>query len=351
MLPKFGAAGGRAANVADGDTPAAKLVEEIGRISSDGAIESANTPGGTAAPLGTTSSGHGRDYVMATLKRHLWNARRFRSPERVRALALEMAADGQTSPILVAQDPAEPGTYFIIDGDTRFLSAKSLHWSTIWALEVEVDLTNPLSVYSKSFKATDGTIPISQIDQAIRWSELIEGKFATLDDIANELGRSKSNVSSMMAYTRLPESILEFISEHIESFPFSVAAELVRISKDQAQDDILALCKHIVAENVSRRGLEEAARRVFGQDGERRQYNKRKQTQISLDIKQGDNAIGQFRTFDTGAIEFKIAPEAKMPEGARDHIAGILKIVAEAAGKGDIAEMKQVLQAKLREIE
>lgn len=354
LLPKFGATAARSTTISEDDNPAAKVVAELQRLGTDeshrGAVAS-NRVVGEIAPTHSDGLGHGRDYAMVSLKRHSWNARRFRSPERIRSLALELAAEGQKSPLLIAQDPVEPGTYFIIDGDTRFLSAKSLHWQSIWALEIEVDLNDPFSVYAKSFKATDSTIPISPVDQAIRWSELIEGKYASLDDIANELGRTKSNVSNMMAYTRLPEDALEYISENIESFPFSVAAELVRVSKDQPPEGVLALCKHVVAENVSRRGLEDAAKRLFGQDGVRRQYNKRKQTQINLDIKQGEHAVGQFRTFDTGAIEFKIVPEAQMPEGARDHIAEILKIVAEAAGKADVSEMKQLLHAKLREIE
>lgn len=355
LLPKFGGTGERAANIADGDNPAAKLVEDLQRLNSEAALQSVRSPTHSAeqtAPAAAAANGrHGRDYAMTALKRHPWNARWYRSPERVRALALELAADGQRSPICVAPDPAEPGTYFIIDGDTRFLSAKSLHWDTLWGMEVDVDLSSPLDVYASSYKATASTVPISSVDQAIRWHELIEGKFATLDDIANELGRSKTTISNMMAYRRLPEPVLEFISENIEAFPFSVAAELVRVSKDQPVEAVLALCKHVTAENVSRRGLEDAAKRVFGQDGERRQYNKRKQTQISLDIRHGENAIGKFRTFDTGAIEFKIVPEANLPEGARDHIASILKIVAEAAGKDDVVEMKQMLQARLREME
>lgn len=350
LLPKFGATGARSTSNSGDDNPAVKIVAEIQRLDAEDPHR-ADRADGDVATFHPSDFGRGRKYAMATLKRHPWNARRFRSPERIRRLALQLAAEGQTAPALLAQDPAEPGTYFIVDGDTRFLSAKSLHWQYLWGLEVEVDLSDPFAVYTKSFKATDSTIPISPVDQAIRWNELIEGKYASLDDIANELGRTKSNVSSMMAYTRLPEDVLEYISENIESFPFSVAAELVRVAKDQNTDSILALCKHIVAENVSRRGLEDAAKRVFGQDSVRRSYNKRKQTHISLEIKQGDNAIGQFRTFDTGAIEFKIVPEAEMPEGVRDHIAEVLKIVAEAASKGDVTEVKQLLQAKLREIE
>ncbi len=297
-----------------------------------------------------SSSEHGFNIDIRKLKSHEWNARVHRAPSRIRDLAVLLAANGQKSPAIITEDPKEPGTFYILDGETRYQSALSLNWETLWVLPIEVDPYKPLAFYARSLQQTNSTEPISIIDQAIRWQELIDKNHATFEAIADAVEKKKSTVSKMLAYCRFAPAVREFMSEHLEKFPYSLVDELSRnIAKDSNEEQILDLCHAIVTENISRRGLEDLAKRVLLKDSGRRSYNKRKQAQIHIPIKYGNTAIGGFRTFDNGGVEFKIQPEAEMDENLRVQLISCLEILAEAACKNNPEEMKLSILNKINE--
>lgn len=295
-------------------------------------------------------SEHGFNIDIRKLKSHEWNARVHRTQSRIRELAVLLAANRQKSPIIITEDPKEPGTFYILDGETRYQSALSLNWEMLWVLPIEIDPYKPLTFYARSLQQTNSTEPISIIDQAIRWQELIDKNHATFEAIADAVERKKSTVSKMLAYCRFAPAVREFMSENLEKFPYSLVDELSRmIPKDSNEEKILDLCRAIVTENISRRGLDDLAKRVLLKDSGRRSYNKRKQAQIHIPIKHGNTAIGGLRTFDNGGVEFKIQPEAEMDENLRIQLISYLEILAEAACKNNPKEIKSAILNKINE--
>ncbi len=297
-----------------------------------------------------SSSEHGFNIDIRKLKSHEWNARVHRTQSRIRDLAVLLAANGQKSPIIITEDPKGPGTFYILDGETRYQSALSLNWETLWVLPIEIDPYKPLAFYIRSLQQTNSTEPISAIDQAIRWQKLIDNGIATLEEIAKEVGKNKSTVSKMLVYSRFVPAVREFMSEHLEKFPYTLVHDLSRfIADDKSEEEVLDLCSLIVAENISRRGLEDLVKRLLPKDSGKRSYNKRKQAQIHIPIKYGNTAIGGFRTFDNGGVEFKIQPKVEMDENLRIQLVSCLEMLAEAACKGNPEEMKLSMINKLNE--
>ncbi len=337
-------------------TPADHLLEEIKAAQDLEILEGTHAPvvvvqENTNKATAPTLPSSKRDFYINInkLKIHEWNARVHRPQSRVQELAFLLLKHGQESPVIVTEDPKEPDTFYILDGETRYQSAKHLDWKELWVLPVDIDPSKSLKFYIRSLQQTNSTQPISIIDQAIRWQELIDKKLATLDEIANEVEKTKSTVSKMLVYGRFKPAVREFMSEHLDKFPYTLVQDLSRIiTDDKSEDEILKICDAIVEENISRRGLEDLIKRLSPKDSGKRSY-KRKQAQIHIPIKHGNTPIGGFRTFDNGGMEFKLQPEAEMDENLLAQLSSCLEILAEAACKNNSAEMKLAIVNKLNE--
>ncbi len=341
--------------------PADKLIEDIKNAEERKILEGTQAHQSAKDPQEDTAKNHSPalsssengcfEVDIKSLKSHPWNARVFRSKVRVSEVALSLAANGQDNPVIVTEDPKESGTFYIIDGETRYQAALSLKLKTLWVRLKEIDPENPLEVYSKSLQHTNATEPISLVDQAIRWQSLIDLKLADFDTIVKETGKNKGTVSKMMAYNKFPSAVQEFMAHHPENFPYSIASELANIiGEDISEEDILIICNEIVTHNISRRGLEALVKQKFHTHNHRRSYNKRKQPQVNIPIKKGETAIGGLRTFDSGEIEFKIQSEADIDENSRVVVNTVLEALAETAGKNNSEEMKLLILSKLNEI-
>lgn len=338
--------------------PADKLIEEIEAVRDMKILDGVQAPQppveatqeniGKGSDSRLSSPEHGFNIEIDKLKSHKWNARVHRTLSRIRDLALLIAADGQKYPVIVTEDPKEPGTFYIIDGETRYQAALSLNLEKLWVLAVDVDPYNPLTFYGRSLGYTNSTEPISVIDRAIRWQNLIGEKLATVEQLSSEVGTNTSTIYKMLVYSQFDPIILEFMSEHLDKFTYTLVQDLKGFIKDKSVDEILTLCKLIVAEDISRRGLADIIKRLSPKDSAKRSY-KRKQAEINIPIKNGNTAIGGFRTFDNGGVEFKIQPEVEIDENLRTHLISCLEILAEAVCKGNIEEMKLSILKKLNE--
>lgn len=238
---------------------------------------------------------------LTALKRHPWNARVHRSQARIRQLAAEMA-QGQDAPVLIARDPSDPNTYFVVDGETRLLSAEYLKWPQLWVRLVDVDPSKPLAFFSASLSKTNNTETISPIDQGIRYAELVEKGHATIDEIASDRGIHRSAISRMMSYARFPDQVRAYMHEHPERFPYSVSAALAPAALLDP-DTLLAYCRRIAEEELSRRDVEAY---VKGIDAPEKTRTLRRTLAISRALKTGTGVVGTFKTFESGALEFKL---------------------------------------------
>lgn len=298
----------------------------------------------TAAPverdLGHPSHGDRGFFIpLSDLKSHEWNARVYRPQTRVVALAREMAATRQNHPISVVKDPDAPSKYFIVDGETRRQAAAFNKWPEIWAIEVEVDPRNATEFYAASYQLTAATEQISQIDQGLKWAGLVAGGFGSYEDVASRLGLSKATVIKMAAFARFPAACIDFMREHSDRFPYSVASELVSKAEEAKADssELLRICELVVAEKASRRSVESLVKKATG----RLERRERKSAELCHPVMKGATKVGALRTYPTGAIDFRVGPGAELNEQAFDDVTEVLKAVAEfvTTGTGNLAEM------------
>jgi len=258
-----------------------------------------------------------------------------------------MSTHGQESPIIVTKNPAKAGFWFIVDGETRYKSAQKLGWDQLWALEREVDPNDPKEFYAVSFERTDSTEPISQIDQGLRWAELVNDGHATLDWLADRLDKSKATISNMLSYGKFPQKVTDRMAEHSEAFPYTVAAELSRQIGDMSllnDDQLLELVDKVIDENVSRRGIEALVRQFVREPGAKRE---RKAALTNRPIMVGASKTGSLREYANGGIELKLQPSAAISGEAKQELLEILGAAVDALNSGSGEGIKEALLERL----
>jgi len=311
--------------------------------------DDAASPAPAAPPVEsreTAAASQGGDFgfmlPMARLKHHPWNARIYRSPERVRELATSMAATRQNHPISVVPDPSDPGSFFIVDGETRFKAAELLNWRELWALEDNVDARSAIDIYVASFKHTEDTQPISQMDMGVRWSQLVAEKLADQDQLAERLGISQSTVSKMMSYSKFPTKVLDYMRENQERFPYSIAGALATAIATRTEDELFTLCQRVVSEEISRRAIGALLKEKSpGPRGPRRA------AVVSRPIRLGQSQVGMLRTYESGAVEFKVAEGSTIDAQVLSDLVDVLDAAAELVGSGHV-NLREALIEKLK---
>ncbi|WP_205182593.1 ParB/RepB/Spo0J family partition protein [Burkholderia sp. LMG 13014] len=262
---------------------------------------------------------------------HPWNARVHRDPARIREIASEIAATRQNHPIGITPNPEKPGRHFIVDGETRYHALRLLNRKEAWVLHQEVDPTDPLAFYKASFKQTNSTKRISAIDQGIKWGRLVQGGFATTESIAQTLELNKGTVSRMTSYAKFPEAVLDFMHEHEEKFSYSVAAVLTPIlDRGLDTDDVLHFLEKVVDEDLSRRDIESYLKTNPTADSKR----PRKAAVLARPIKSGNAQIGGFRTYENGALEFKLKNTGTFEPKTVDELSNLLSITSDILSEG-----------------
>ncbi|MBB3261276.1 ParB/RepB/Spo0J family partition protein [Paraburkholderia sp. WP4_3_2] len=306
-------------------------------------VEQASTPQPQSSGPFESAINTGRWISVDVLDTHPWNARVHRSPERIRQIANEIAATRQHSPILITPNPAKPERFFVVDGETRFRAVKSLNRKEIWVLEVPVDPNDALEFYVESFKQTDATEKISPIDQGIKWGELVEQKHATADAIAERLELSPSTVSRMLSYRRYPARVLEFMHAHADRFPYSIAAALAPVLDTGIDEDkLLALCQKIVDEEYSRRAIEAMVKSAVPVE-----RATRRSALISRAVKRGPKQVGSFRTYESGALEFKLSAAHGLSDESVHMLEKLLDVATDILSSSESIELLPELQRRL----
>lgn len=280
---------------------------------------------------------------LSRLRAHPWNARVHRQASRIRDLGMDLSTNGQLAPILVVPDPDNPGDWFVADGETRWKSVAKLNWPEIWARQIKVDPKDPKEFYATSFERTAATDAISHVDQGIRWAALVNAGHASYDWLAERLGKSKSTISMMLSYSRFPTKVVDYMAEHSEAFPYSIAAELARsVGNVEAfpEEDLLSLAGKIVEDNVSRRGIDALVKHYSRDTSEKRP---RKSAQVNVPIKAGSVQCGALRSYSNGGVELKLQPTNTLDDASRQGLMQILEATVAALNSGTADLRKEVL--------
>jgi ParB family chromosome partitioning protein len=180
--------------------------------------------------------------------------------EAVTGLADSIRAQGLVQPVVVR--PRLEGGYELIAGERRWRAAREAQLATVPAVVRDADDRDTLLLALVENVAREN---LSPIEEARAYAVLIDEFALSLGEVADRVGRSKPTVSNRIRLLELPDDILAMIGRN--ELTEGHARAVLSIPDDA---DRRRLAKRIVAEGMSVRAAERAARWSGAKTRERR---------------------------------------------------------------------------------
>lgn len=181
------------------------------------------------------------------------NSRVFYSEQEVADMAAALQRAGkQIHPIIVEANPSAPGRYYVIDGKTRMLGAKSIGWTQLDA--VKRSFESDWERYRASYSSNNDNRHTSDYDNAFAWSALLQrkdgGDVITQERLATAVNLSKGHISKVLSLAAMPEEIQNVVRDYKQtlSVKFFYPASLALKEMTEAVDasEAVALVKGIL---------------------------------------------------------------------------------------------------------
>ncbi len=174
------------------------------------------------------------------------------SPDSLKELADSISRDGLLQPVLVRRTPA--GRYELIAGERRFRAAKLAGLTRIPALLADADdATAARYALVENLQRED----LNPLEEAAAYQALIERYRLTQEQVAEQVGRSRSTVTNALRLLELPESVRNLLLSG--SLTAGHARALLGL-KDR--DEIVPTALRAVEKEFSVRALEELVQRM-----------------------------------------------------------------------------------------
>lgn len=126
-------------------------------------------------------------------------------------LARSLKKHGVIQPVLLRPDPGAAGKFQIIAGERRWRAAQIAGVHELPAV-VRDDL-NESEVLQLAIIENVQRVDLDPIEEARGYSQLIETHGYTQEQLAAEIGKSRSHLTNMMRLLTLPDRVLEFLKE------------------------------------------------------------------------------------------------------------------------------------------
>lgn len=199
------------------------------------------------------------------------------------------------------------GRYILVAGHYR-LKALAMLRNRPMMLLVRPDLTD-CQLYEMSFRENQEREDQTTLDNALAWKELLEKRvYGTEAELAEAIGFSAPSITKTMAILRMKEQVLDIIRDDPSKFGISVAYELALFSDVAPLEETLEIAKGVIAEEVSRKSIQDARQRFAKPQNPR----KTKEIARTYKISREGSDIGSLKTWDSGkvALEVTIADQS-----------------------------------------
>ncbi len=174
------------------------------------------------------------------------------SPESLETLAESLSQFGVLQPIVVRENKLMPGTYEILAGERRWRAAKIAGLSDIPAVILDGDDLKSAQVsIIENVQRED----LNPIEEAMAYETLIDKFDLTQDQVAKQVGKSRSAVTNLLRLLDLPEEVLALV--RMGSLSAGHARALLGL-KDREQ--MAPLAQKIVEKDLSVRDVERTIR-------------------------------------------------------------------------------------------
>lgn len=197
------------------------------------------------------SSSHGATMVRISLiepKRD--QPRKQFDQEALASLADSIAANGVLQPIIIRE--ASGGMYSIIAGERRWRASKLAGLTEIPAIIMDADELSAAKIAMiENLQRED----LNPYEEAIGYSDLMKNYSLTQEEIAAQIGKSRSAVANSLRLLELPDDVIDYLVRG--SLSAGHGRALLGL-KDRNQ--ILPLAERAVARNLSVREVETAVK-------------------------------------------------------------------------------------------
>ena len=180
--------------------------------------------------------------------------------EALESLADSIATYGVLQPIIVRENTNFEGNYEIIAGERRWRASKMAGLNEIPAVVVTGDDLKAAQIaIIENVQRED----LNPVEEALAYGALMDRYELTQDQVAQQVGKSRSAVANMLRLLDLPDEVLVMLREG--KITAGHARALLGLNDPE---DILPLAQRIVERNMSVRDVEKTIR-LFNNPPER----------------------------------------------------------------------------------
>ncbi len=172
--------------------------------------------------------------------------------ESLSQLADSIGQFGVLQPIIVRESAILQGTYEIIAGERRWRAAKMAGLSEIPAVVLDGD---DLKVAQVAVIENVQREDLNPIEEALAYETLIDRFGMTQEQVAKQVGKSRSTVTNMLRLLDLPEDVLELLKSG--DLTSGHARALLGLKNE---DQMISLARKIVEKDLSVRDVERTIR-------------------------------------------------------------------------------------------
>jgi ParB family transcriptional regulator, chromosome partitioning protein len=162
--------------------------------------------------------------------------------ETLAELAASIRAHGIIQPLIVTQQPDQPGVYFLVAGERRWRAAQLAELTTVPVLVREA---SPSQLIEWALIENVQRADLNPLEEAAAYQALIDEFGFTQDEVAKRVGKSRPAVANAIRLLKLPLAVQEALTASVISAGHARAVLALEDS---------AIIERAVAE-VIRRGL------------------------------------------------------------------------------------------------
>ena len=196
--------------------------------------------------------------------------------ESLEALADSIAAYGVLQPIIVRENAHVKDTYEIIAGERRWRAAKMAGLSEIPAVILDGDDLKAAQVaLIENIQRED----LNPVEEALGYGALIDRFNLTQDQVAKQVGKSRSAVANMLRLLDLPDEVLE----KLKSGDISAGHARALLGLED-EDKAIEIANRIVLKSLSVREVEALVKRI--NESKEEEIEERVNPQVKIHMKE-----------------------------------------------------------------
>ncbi len=201
-----------------------------------------------AAQDNASKGNGGRNVAIDLISPNPFQPRRTFDEQDLRELTDSIRANGVLQPIVVRTDPKNPGRFQLIAGERRWRSSQraGLHEIPVVIREMSDDDALEVAIVENVQRAG-----LNAIEEALGYHALVERFNYTQEDLATNIGKSRSHIANMLRLLNLPGEVRQMVEDG-------------RLSAGHARalitaNDAVALAREAVTRGLSVREMEALA--------------------------------------------------------------------------------------------